>query len=303
MAREAFVHKAFSNKSMRLIEEANLILSDYFDDGYTLTLRQLHYQLFARATIILGQPYENTERSYKRLGDVLNDGRLAGLIDWDMIEDRGRQVIYPAHWNSPGDIARAAYRSFRIRRWADQPNHVEVMVEKQALEGILSPICEELDVRLNVNKGYSSASAMYECAQRIGEAAEDSKAVWVLYLGDHDPSGLQMTEDVERRLTLLSRYEEITGDSIHVERLALNIDQIKRLNLPPNPAKQSDSRFQWYADRWGEECWELDAIEPKMLVEIVRDAIENLLDRELWNETLEREEGMRTELKEFADRY
>src|SRR6185369_10539864 len=114
----------------------------YRRQGYRLSLRQLYYQLVARALI------ENSEKSYKNIGNLVSDARQAGLIDWDMIEDRGRETVSVSHWDSPADIVRSAAYSFRIDKWADQPWHVEVMVEKDALSGVLGPVCRRLDIAI-----------------------------------------------------------------------------------------------------------------------------------------------------------
>lgn len=107
-----------------------------------------------------------------------------------MIRDRGRPTVWYSHWNNPADRIEQAARNYQIDKWADQPAYVEVMVEKQALEGVLIPVCTELDIRFTANKGYSSSSAMYETAKRFVAAYSADKDCFVLYLGDHDPSAL-----------------------------------------------------------------------------------------------------------------
>lgn len=188
---------------------------------------------------------------------------------------------------------------YRIDRWLDQPRYVEVMVEKQALEGVLVPVCRDLDVPFTANKGYSSSSAMYEASKRFLERAQQDKELFVLYLGDHDPSGIDMTRDVIDRLTL---FLGASGD-IEVNRLALNMDQVEELNPPENPAKITDSRARAYIAEFGRSSWELDAIEPKRLASLVRTAVTGLLDRKRWKASGERQDGMRKELLKFADDY
>jgi hypothetical protein len=74
----------FRSASLSVIELANSIIAEYQAQGYDLTLRQLYYQFVARGII------PNSDAEYKKLGSVINDGRLAGLIDWDSITDRTR---------------------------------------------------------------------------------------------------------------------------------------------------------------------------------------------------------------------
>ncbi len=290
--KELFVSKNFKDETLSTISQVNAILSEYRSQGYDLSLRQVYYQLVARDLL------PNSAKSYKRLGNVVSDGRLAGLIDWSMIVDRGRPVIFPSHWDSPADIVRSAAHGFRIDKWEEQPAHVEVMVEKQALEGVLIPVCAELDVRFTANKGYSSQSSMYRAGQRMRDAIMDGKDVYVMYLGDHDPSGLDMDRDILDRLSLFA------GETIYsVERLALTYDQIEEFEPPRNPAKMTDSRAKAYVVEFGDSSWELDAMEPKMLANLLRRSVYEVRDDELWGEAVERENEMKAELQEFADNY
>jgi hypothetical protein len=310
--KEQFITRAFKPETEAILAEVNRILDSYAEQGFKLTLRQLFYQfighdLFPESWIDeeynrqhgLDPRTKNTEKNYKRLGSIVTDGRLAGVVDWDMIEDRGREVVEPPHWDSPADIVQAAADSFRVDKWADQPNHVEVMVEKQALEGVLVPVCRELDVPFTANKGYSSSSAMYEASKRMARKIRDGKRVHVIYLGDHDPSGVDMSRDVTDRLNLFLRdFEEVT-----LHRVALNMDQVRRLHLPENPTKASDSRAEGYVAEYGSSCWELDAIEPSELSRIVTRAVTQLRDKVKWDAAKAREDGMREELQDFADGY
>jgi hypothetical protein len=289
--KEQFVDKSFKPESLEKIALINSILSEYQAEGYDLTLRQLYYQLVARGHI------ENSERSYKRTGDLLNNARLAGLVDWNMITDRGRQTVTPSHWENPAQIVSSAARQFAIDKWQDQDYHIEVMVEKQALEGVLIPVCQELDIRFTANKGYSSSSIMYAIGKRLLEK-HMGHSVLILYLGDHDPSGIDMTRDVEERLEMFAG-----NNAVEVDRLALNWDQIEQWQPPENPAKETDARFAQYQARYGESSWELDAIEPRELADLVRNAVFERLDQDAWVEAVRREYEMKCELQEFVDKY
>ncbi len=148
-------------------------------------------------------------------------------------------------------------------------------MEKQALEGVLIPVCNKLDVTFTANKGYASSSTLYEAGQRFRKEAarEDARDIVVLYLGDHDPSGIDMTRDVEDRLRLFMGDDLGYDVTFKVIRLALNMDQVKALKLPPNPAKMTDSRATAYVEKFGDSSWELDAIEPAMLADLVTQAV------------------------------
>lgn len=288
--KEQFIDKTFSTRMQEMVDTINSILAEYRAQGYRLSLRQLYYQLVARAII------ENSLQSYKRIGDIVSNARLAGQIDWAMIEDRGRETIAPPMWTDPAEIISAAAAQFAIDRWADQPNHVEVMVEKAALEGVLIPVCRTLGIRFTANRGYSSQSAMYETGKRI-EAMMERKDVYVLYLGDHDPSGIDMTRDVRERLEMFSRH------SFDVQRLALNMDQVEMWNPPENPAKTTDSRYEAYILEFGKSSWELDAVNPATLGGLVVEAVTSLRDDELYEAALKREATMKADLEKFAKTY
>lgn len=289
--REIFIEKNFRQQSIDKIHLVNSILREYQAENYDLSLRQLYYQMVARGYI------ENSQKSYNRLGELVNDARLAGYIDWEMIKDRGRETISLPHWKTPGDIIKDAAKQFALDKWKEQPNYIEVMVEKQALEGVLIPVCNQLDIKFTANKGYSSASALYETGQRLYEQLIAGKNVYILYLGDHDPSGIDMTRDIYERLSMFSY------NHIEVKRLALNMDQIKVLQPPENPAKETDSRYSSYIEKYGLASWELDAIEPRALARIVIDAVESLLDPDLWDQALNRENEIKKELAELASNY
>ena len=99
--REKFIDRTFHRKSLTVIEHADAIIKEYQEQGFVLTLRQLYYQFVARSLI------PNRQAEYKRLGQIVNDGRLAGLLDWEGIEDRTRNLQARPHWFSPADTIRA----------------------------------------------------------------------------------------------------------------------------------------------------------------------------------------------------
>ena len=261
-----------------LLAHAISVSEEYSAQGYQLTLRQLYYQLVARDII------PNSQRWYKRLGEVVNKGRLAGHIDWNMIVDRGRISGMPAHWDSPSDILMSAAASYRTNRWAGQNNYVEVWVEKDALMGVLEPVCNREHVRSMACRGYTSVTSIYDASKRILDAWDDLKRPYILYLGDHDPSGLDMSRDIFDRLAIM-----LPGVEFEVERLALNMDQVITYSPPPNPTKLTDSRAGGYIKEFGNDSWELDALDPATLTAIVEEAIYDLRDESEWAECLDTE--------------
>lgn len=291
MAKQAYIEKRFNTSSREIIEQVNNILAEYEAQGYDLSLRQLFYQMVSRDLL------PNTQKEYKRLGDIVKNARLAGLVDWDMIKDRGRATVTNSHFESPAEILNIAARQFAINKWQDQSYHVEVMVEKQALEGVLVPVCEDLDIPFTANKGYSSASTLRERGRILGRLArKNGKRIIVLYMGDHDPSGLDMTRDVQDRLSTFAETK------IHVERLALNYPQIQMLKPPPNTTKENDTRAAAYAAKY-KASWELDAVEPSALARIVTEAVLKYRDAAKWQNAVMAEKRMKAELQELAESY
>lgn len=311
MARHCYIHKDFKGESLVWINKIRAICESYARQGYKLSLRQVYYQLVAHHEL------PNREQSYKNIGSLLTDARLAGLIDWELIEDRNRETVENPHWDSPADIVAACANQFRIRLWEKQPVHVEVMVEKAALEGVLEPVCRRWDVPFTSNRGYSSASAMYENGQRMALALDEGKRIVVLYFGDHDPSGIDMVRDVEDRLLLFTElgefdktaqkvysYDETDddgNDKLVVRHMALTMGQIDQYQPPPNPAKITDSRAGAYIRRHGNESWELDALEPSVLANLVESGITRELDMDLWEQAVAEQDTHRAKLKEVAD--
>lgn len=272
MPKICYVERKFSASSRAMIDKANEIIAEYESQGFALTLRQLYYQFVARDLI------PNNMKSYKNLGSVVNDGRLAGLIDWNHITDRTRSLKSRSHWDDPADIISAVARSYHIDMWARQQYRPEVWIEKDALAGVIEDVCEELDVPYFSCRGYTSQSEMWVGAQRIATwAKKKSQTPVIFHFGDHDPSGKDMTRDIVDRL-------ELFMGGVKLERLALNMDQVEKYSPPPNPAKLTDSRASAYVAEFGDDSWELDALEPKVITDLIRRNVNKLKDKKIWAE-------------------
>ncbi len=290
--KRKFVDKTFRRSSLEIIEQANKIINEYQLQGFTLTLRQLYYQFVSRDML------ENKQQEYKRLGQIVSDARLAGLIDWNAIEDRTRFLRRSSSWSTPSSIIDSAAYSYREDLWADQPAYMEVWIEKDALIGVIEPICNRLRIPFFACRGYASQSELYEAGRRLAGRAGDDKRVVVIHLGDHDPSGIDMTRDITDRVLMFAG-----GHDVDVRRVALNFDQIERYSPPPNPAKDTDSRHAAYVEQYGESSWELDALDPSVISDLIREQVDAERDHDAWDEALRQEEKGRTHLLAFAQRY
>ena len=295
MAKHCYIPTRFNSATRELIAYLDRMIRQYQAQGYTLSVRQLYYQLVARGKI------ENTERSYKRVANIINDARLAGELDWDAIEDRGRDVEVRSRWSSAQDLLQGATDGFHMDMWNSQSERVFVVVEKAALAGVLGGVCREYDVPLLAARGYPSVSIVREMAlQHFGASILDGQTVTVLHLGDHDPSGIDMTRDLRDRFNLFLGRHAI---SLNLERIALTRDQVDEKNPPPNPAKVTDSRIHGYMREHGDESWELDALEPSYIVDLVTTHIREHIEGDEWEARLEEIEAVRAKLQEATDAF
>lgn len=290
MPKVKYVERKFSSDSQALIDHANQIFAEYEEAGYILTLRQLYYQFISRDLLA------NNIQSYKRLGSVINDARLAGLIDWELMEDRTRSLKQRPSWENPSSIISACAVQFAIDKWKDQEYRPEVWIEKDALAGVFERVCNELQVPYFSCRGYTSQSEMWVAGQRLKKWIQYGQTPVIFHFGDHDPSGIDMTRDITDRL-------ELFMGGIKLQRLALNMDQVHEHNPPPNPAKITDSRAQGYIKTFGNESWELDALPPEVLATLVRESILGHRDESLWLSAEEEEAEHRRLLAKVSEQW
>lgn len=283
---------AMTRRSTKLtIKRANAILEEYEAQGLVLTLRQLFYQFVARGYI------PNTNKSYKRLGGIIGDARLAGRIDWDSIEDRTRNLKKLQHFDGPQDALDKLARWYHVDMWANQSCRPEVWIEKDALAGVIQGVCEDNDVPYFSCRGYTSLSEMWRASMRLRGWSDAGQKPFVIHFGDHDPSGMDMSRDITERLR-----ETFMADC-RFERVALTMDQVHEYNPPPNPAKVTDSRYAVYVEQYGDESWELDALEPTKFRELVMASLAGVRDQAQWDKDAKRRETVRKQLQEIGKEW
>jgi hypothetical protein len=275
-----------SRSNIDRLNQINAIIEEYRLQGYKLTLRQLYYQLVSRDVI------PNKTEEYAKLSSILVKGRMAGIVDWEAIEDRIRTPKIPYYAASVADAIDDITRQYRLDRMRTQDVYIEVWVEKDALSGVISRVTNKFHIRLMVNRGYSSATAMHDAAERIIDARGDAH---ILYLGDHDPSGMDMVRDIRDRLL------EFNAE-VEVDHIALTDEQIAKYNPPPNPAKVTDPRAGKYIAEYGKTSWEVDALTPTVLNALIESKILDLIDYSNYEDILEQEKIDIAKLKEFRDR-
>ena len=286
--KKQYVLKRPQKKTLEIIQHVDKICTDYQNRGYRISLRQCFYVGVSTGL------WENSVQMYKTLGNCVRDGRLMGLLDWDAFEDRNRSLYGFKHHESVSEIVRGAAYLYRVDKWAEQPCYVEVWVEKDALRQVVGKACGPLDVDYFPCKGYSSVTELHSAALRFQRRAD--RECHIIYLGDHDPSGLDMTRNVTAAMALY-------GASVQVDRVALNFDQVQEFNPPPNSAKETDSRYKKYCAKYGESCWELDALKPEILESVIQDAIRGLMDAGLFDKACQREKDGQAEIVKLAANY
>lgn len=268
----------FRPDRLLLLQQAVKIIAEYQEMNMALTVRQLHYQFVSRDI------YKNTAASYNMLSRLISDGRLAGLVSWTAIEDRVRSLQGRNFFADPLQALTEARDRFLLDRWKRQPMRFEVWCEKDALSGVIGPVCHDLCIDHFATRGYSSQSAQWEAGQRLQGYVSNGQIPIILHLGDHDPSGIDMTRDNRERL------EMFAGVPITVVRIALNMDQIEQYNPPPNFAKSTDPRFEDYQRQFDTgESWEVDALDPRVIARLIREQVLRGRNEDLWNAAIEEE--------------
>lgn len=291
MPKYCYEPKNFRPPALLAIQRANQIIAEYSANGYDLTLRQIYYQFVSRGWIA------NKDSEYHRLGTILSEGRLAGLIDWEAMTDRTRQLRKLTQWENPQEIIDAVARSYHTDWWSDQEFYVEVWVEKDALIGVIQRACNPLDVPYFSCRGYTSQTEMWNAGQRVATMIQDGRKPVIIHLGDHDPSGIEMTKDIERRLSLF------TGEEIELERIALTYEQVEMYRPPRNPAKQTDPRFKDYQRQYGSDSWELDALDPVVIDRLITEKVSEYIDFDRFDQAQIREQEQADMLKQVSTRW
>lgn len=285
-----------------IIDNSLEIANEYRDQhGLTLTLRQLYYQHVARGLS------PNGDKHYKRIGAVLGEARLNGEFPISYIEDRGRHVgstsatkiltVNDAIKKVADDLAQQPFW-LHYGRWYGQKTKVFVWVEKEALTGVLEGVCKQLGVGLFPCKGYPSISALADWANETATLLKRAEKAVILYLGDHDPDGLQIPISAEETLRQIMAVEGLRFN-FEIKRIALTLAQIKKFNPPPMPAKQTSARYAAYKKRTGiDKAWELDALSPPVLQKLVKAEVGSYFNEAIYRANQDDAKAKRVELIE-----
>jgi hypothetical protein len=255
--------RGMGRQSLDLIAEMRIEA----EKAQPITGRGIGYKLFSRGLIVsMSRP--DMARVYR----LLKEAREQGTIPWEWIVDETRSIERVATWSTLEDYARTMRASYRRDPWDEQPVRVEVWSEKGTVRGVLKPVLDQYAVGFNAVHGFNSATNTMDAAK-----GGDGRDLIILYVGDLDPSGLFMSEE-----DLPKRLAEYGGAHIKVKRIALTREHVR--GLPPFPAveKRKDPRYPWFIKNHGNDCWELDALDPNTLRDCVEGEIKKLIEPKAW---------------------
>ena len=261
------------------------------EERHPITVRGIAYPLFVRG-FISSMAKKNTNK----ISGVTKRMREEGTLDWRQIVDDARRVQHLQGWGDPDEAISTMVEGYRRDYWQDQDVIVEVWAEKATVQGVLGPVLREYGLPFRVMKGYASMTAMKEAAEASKRAALAGKYFQVLYMGDYDPSGMQMSEvDIPKRFYGYGgcgdiRRIAITQDDFHCQSFSVY-------------EKTTDTRFEWFLKRFGDECWELDAMNPNDLRERTEEQIRACLDLLKWEKAKEIEAVEVASMREFHDEW
>lgn len=288
MKRDIFNRQWILEKGIPIIEEY----------GGNLTLRALHYRLVAAGMT-------NSQRHYKRVVSAMINARWNRDISFDSFVDHERDVLGVTKYEETSvdqsiddgcKVIDHVMNNYSKNRWENQVVYPEVFIEKKALQGVFERPCHEMDVSLSPCKGYPSITYLHDAALRFQEAINRSKEPVILYFGDYNPNGEDIPRSIEENIGKM-------GVRVEVRRIALMEHQVLKWNLPPAPAKTTDSRSATW-DGLGQV--ELDAVRPEMIEELCREAIESVFDYDLYDQLMREEEyereHYRTDLRDRVNR-
>jgi len=243
-----------------------------------MTVRQMFYALETRGLV------PKTENGYRATDRHLLKMRRTGILPYSYIADNTRWMRKPNTYNNLEAFLAESQASYRRALWHGQGCYIEIWIEKDALAGVFYDITGRFDVPLMVTRGYSSETFLYTAAQQIKERSP-TDAVYIYYFGDHDPSGKNISETVERRLSEF-------GAVFEFNQVAVLPEQIERWNLPTRPTKKTDTRAKSFKG----DSVELDAIPVNELRNLINDCIWGHVDQEVMRNTLKIEAAERATL-------
>lgn len=268
----------------KLVGEIKTIMEEF--GSMRMTIRQIYYQLVSRHII------PNNLNAYKNYDRIITRAREEDLIDSYKISDTSKPVLIWKSWDSLADYLDSVKYGYNKTKWTEQEQYVEIWLEKDALRGVFENTVSRYDVPLVIGRGYQSHTNLVRAKDRIRERMDEGKSVHIVYFGDFDPTGLDIPRQIKDKL-------ESMGLEFDFHRVAITPEQIAQYQIPPIPTKKSDSRAGKFIKEHGDQAVELDALNPKVLQELLENSIKAYLDEDLFEETLAKENKDEEKLREI----
>ncbi len=258
---------------------------------WPLSDRSVHYALLndppLRHDAKYGSAYANDRASYQDLADLLTRARLAGQSPWEAIADETRPVLTWQADANVGVFLRRELDGLFQGYWRDyqrsQANHIEIVAEKLTVRGIVEPVAQEYCVPLTIGRGYCSIGPRRDLAERYRRSGREK--LIVLLLSDFDPDGENIAASFARSLR-----DDFGIDQVTAVKVALTADQVRALGLPPQmKAKSGASTYAKVTAEHGEDVFELEALPPAELQQLLREALDAVIDHEAFQAEIEAE--------------
>ena len=294
-----------TQKSLDFIEDCRQILEEI----HPASVRAVAYQLFVRGLL-----ESMAKTCTNRVSTQLVYAREQGIVPWDWIVDEAREEERVLVWNDIDECARYTQATYRRDYWLHQAVRVGVWSEKGSVRRTLAPVLDAYQVPFLPTHGHNSATETHNAAER---ERRDPRPWVVLYVGDWDPSGMDMSErDLPERLR---RYG--ASDSFVIQRLAIHADDLDDMDCQgltfdvrdkereaqrkygADTKKGKDTRRPWFEARYGRTCCELDAMNPNELRRRVEEAILARIDVVAWNHMRDIEAVECNSLREIMHRW
>jgi hypothetical protein len=290
------------HESTKRLEEAIIAI---LREQNPATVRYPHYALLSFDDLLVREVHQNTRTCYQRVSKIITDLRQKGRIPWEWIVDQSRPTYTPDVWQNPKEYGETIKRAYRKDYWHDQPVLIEIWSEKNTVSGVIRPVTDELGITVRVGRGFDSTTGVHNIAMHFRKVA---KPKHVFYVGDHDPDGLAIEESFRQRVLKLG------SGPFTMKRLAINVGDIKKFNLPPMRIKRfgsdhakaglpKSSRAKAFLRKYRDETVELDALAPDILRRRVKRAIEELIDWRRWNLALNAEEAELESIEDFVSKW
>jgi hypothetical protein len=277
-----------AQKTIELLDACARILEEI----QPCTVRAVCYRLVHVDRLLPSMDKVQTDK----ISRLLTIAREQEQIPWEWIVDETRRAErYNNGFRDPASFVETVKESYRKNYWTTQPHRIEVWSEKGTVRGTLGPVLSNYGITFRVMHGHGSATAVHAVAE---ESMESVKPLIALYVGDHDCSGMHMSQiDLPTRL---ERY----GGNVMLRRVAIREeDRAGVAQVPSFPANERDPRYAWYVERYGARCWELDALSPPILRDRIEEEILGFMDLTAWARAMEVERAEQASMKQFFDDF